>query len=932
MFKITICFGQSGNDWFTFDIPPLDTLIPEFYPIFDQPPIGNDDFVTINSEGHFEVKGEQIRFWGTPCSREASGSLPKSKYPFMVKELKKNGVNIARFHLWDSENYNPGTSFFGGGSNASNLNPDALDRLDYLIYLMKQNGIYVYMDLLCDRVYTDEDGVYSPDSTNRAAKMVNFFDPQLIKLQKDFARKLLTHENPYTGNKLVDEPAVAFIDIVNEGWLLHSLRSREIRLPKDGGKLSHYHFNMLTDQWNDFLFKKYGTAKEINKAWGIDGLLSAGGFEEIQENWIYWSYWGPDNFNLEITSDDSNAGNHSFHVNTDSPSANSYDCQLEYSESFFQSQNTYELKFYAKSNDTNKIGYTIQINESPWTSYSSKDFIVTDEWVEYSDTFSIENFSSSPFLYFNFGLVKEDVWIDDVSVKIINSEVEAKYDWYYIDDIMGEDQRKSDQAEFLISLQEDYYAEIYNYLKDSLRVKVPVTGSNYLTGPTDIAIQSNTDFVDNHGYWASWSAPGPVSMIPHANYYNPILGLFSGSGVTGKPYTVSEYNYQFVNYFAYEALFFFTGYGAFHEADMLMVHGLEYDPFWDFMFQGFSGYSQISYRALQPTMAYAFRNELIAPANNTIEISFSNDNLKEYVYKNNPWNTDLYPDDYPFKLAYQNKVRLNFGQNASNGYERSHYPPEPSNPFKSDTEEITWDNTGLFQINTPQFCAFVGDFTKFDEKSIGVVTLEEGDKSAGFTMLTLDNKSLSESEKLIMTLTTQMKNTGMIIDGFNMIDFGEKPRIVEATSIKLRLKTDMEKMDVFWLNKRGQKSGYYETFKNNGNGEIPFTINTYEHPGVWFGIEKYNENSTVARVDSIASLNFNLYPNPTTGMVNLETENSNTLECKLIITNAAGNEMCQKKIVNSETYQLDFSNFPKGIYFVQLLHANEKSIRKLIIK
>jgi len=845
IFSNHACFSQTGDDWFSFDIPPLDTAIPDFYPVFNQPPIGDGDFVTVNSEGHFEVNGEEIRFWGTPCSRNESGSLSKSKFPEMVKELKKNGVNIIRFHLWDSEDFNPGTSYFGGGPGTRELDSETLDRLDYLISLLKENGIYAYIDLLCDREYTDEDGVYSPDSTYQAAKIVNFFDPELITLQKEFARKLLTHVNPYTGNSLVDEPTMAIIDIVNEGWLFHALRSKQIRTPKDGGILSYYHYDMLTNQWNDFLLEKYETTEAINDAWGTSTgeMLSAGGFE-TWDTWLYWSSWGPASFTLEQASE-AYSGDYSFHVFSPAPSANDYDCQLQYNESFFQSNSTYELKFRAKSDNSNKINYAVQIGESPWTTFSSGEFSLTTEWVEYTQTITIEELSSNPYLLFNLGSVDGNVWIDDVSVKKISSETQEIFEWYYIEDIAGKQQRKSDQAEFLITLQEDYYAEIYNYLKDSLGVKIPVTGSNYLTGPTDIAIQSHTDFIDNHGYWASWSAPGPVSMIPHTDYYNPVLGLFAASGVPGKPYTVSEYNYQFVNYYAYESLFFLTAYGSFHEADMLMVHGLEYNPFWDFMWEGFNGYTQISYRAMQPTMAYAYRNKLIAPAQQTVEVEFNDSDLKAYVYKNNPWDTDLYPDDYPFKLAYQHKVRIK-KNDREEGYQRSDYPTEPANPYLSDTEEIEWDNTGLFSVNAPQLCAFVGDLARFGGKTVGNVTLDEADNSAGFTLIALDNKPIGESEKMGMTITTQMKNTGMVTNGFNVLDHGEKPRIVEAARIKFNLETDMEKITVFWLDESGHKSDYYEVFENNGNGNIPVTINTHEHPGVWFGVKKYSESLPVA--------------------------------------------------------------------------------------
>ena len=837
---------NAQNDWFSFDIPPLDTSKVEFYPTFNQHPIGNEHFLTINANGAFEINGELIRFWGTPCSRNESASLSQEDYPALIKELKKNGVNILRFHLWDSETFNPGTSIFGTEAGTRTLDDDALERIDYLIALMKENGIYAYIDLLCDRHYTAEDGVYSADSTYNAAKIVNFFDPKLIELQKEYAEQLLTHVNPYTGNALVNEPAMAFIDIVNEGWFLHALRSDQIKPVNDGGLLSQYHFNMLTDNWNNFLMEKYTTTDSIKKAWGIaesgnEELIQNGSFESGGAN---WGYWGPATFSTEISSTTAYAGTNSFHVNSTQASANNYDCQLKYNESFFVSNTCYELSFWAKSDAQHTIGYTIQLDTEPWTSFASQNFITSTDWKKYTATCTLNlSEEDNPFLFFNLGLVSGDLWIDSISVKPIYEDSEY-FELLPYNSLIAKNQRSLDQAEFYLSLLDNYYSEMYSFLKTDLDVQIPVTGSNFLIGIPDVYTQRNTDFVDNHGYWDHYENPVPVSMIPETDFYNPILGLFAGVGISGTPLTVSEYNYENPNPFSYEALFFLAGYGSFYDAGMLIVHQLEYTPVWDQWNHGFNSYQQISHRALQPTLAYAYRNHLISSANTTIAIDFSTDDVKNLTLKSNPWEKNLYPDDYPFELAYQHRLTTNFEN--ENSYNSDNYPTAPSNPFVSDTEEIAWDSTGLFSINTPQLCAFVGKLNQFTNKTIGPVKLTGADQSAGFTLLSLDNRPLEESEKMLMTITTEMKNTGMITDGYDVIDYGSKPRIVKATLITINLTTNNDSVKVIWLDKSGQPSDYFEIFKNNGHGEIPITIDTYEHPGVWFGIEKYALKAPVA--------------------------------------------------------------------------------------
>ena len=99
------------------------------------------------------------------------------------------------------------------------FDPESIDRLDYLIYCLKQQGIYVYLDMLTYRQFRPDDGVDEVDRLGQAAKPYTYFDPKLIELQKEFARDLWTHTNPYTKLAYKDDPAIALTGIKNESDL-----------------------------------------------------------------------------------------------------------------------------------------------------------------------------------------------------------------------------------------------------------------------------------------------------------------------------------------------------------------------------------------------------------------------------------------------------------------------------------------------------------------------------------------------------------------------------------------------------------------------------------------------------------------------------------------------------------------------------------------
>ena len=119
------------------------------------------------------------------------------------------------------------------------LKNDHLDLLDYLIAKAKERGIYMlfspiqlyganWPDALADT--TD------PGFGRKYSKAKMGTDPAAIAAQVNYLKQILDHVNPYTGVALKDEPAILFVELVNEPW----------HHPEDlQGSVSY--FNTLTD-------------------------------------------------------------------------------------------------------------------------------------------------------------------------------------------------------------------------------------------------------------------------------------------------------------------------------------------------------------------------------------------------------------------------------------------------------------------------------------------------------------------------------------------------------------------------------------------------------------------------------------------------------------------------------------------------------------
>ena len=96
---------------------------------------------------------------------------------------------------------------------------DHLDLLDYLVARARERGIYMlfspiqlynakWPDALADTTAPGFGRRYSRDAMGT--------DPAAIRAQVNYLRQILDHVNPYTGVALKDEPAILFIELVNE--------------------------------------------------------------------------------------------------------------------------------------------------------------------------------------------------------------------------------------------------------------------------------------------------------------------------------------------------------------------------------------------------------------------------------------------------------------------------------------------------------------------------------------------------------------------------------------------------------------------------------------------------------------------------------------------------------------------------------------------
>ena len=187
-------------------------------------PAGKHGFLKVDGDVFRFEDGTEARFWGTNLN--GSCCFPeKADAEKLAKRLAAYGCNMARIHQIDAEWAAPNVHMLTKGrrmADTRHYDEASFARLDYLIYCLQQEGIYIYMDNMTFRKFREEDGVRNAGELGNRASPYCFFDRRLIELQKEYMKQIWDHYNPYLGLKNKDNPQIVMTDIANEICLFGS--------------------------------------------------------------------------------------------------------------------------------------------------------------------------------------------------------------------------------------------------------------------------------------------------------------------------------------------------------------------------------------------------------------------------------------------------------------------------------------------------------------------------------------------------------------------------------------------------------------------------------------------------------------------------------------------------------------------------------------
>jgi hypothetical protein len=189
----------------------------------DDRPAGRHGLVKADGDHLVFEDGTPGRFWGANLAAYALFSTPRQNVARQAHRMAQLGYNLMRIVHIDAPWVNPNIFADHGRRDTRHLDPKSLDSLDWWIKCLKDEGIYVWLDMVYTRTLTENDGVtIGFDEIKRRQGQVlgfSYFNPDVARLMREFQHQYLGHVNRYTGLAYKDDPAVMAVLITNENDL-----------------------------------------------------------------------------------------------------------------------------------------------------------------------------------------------------------------------------------------------------------------------------------------------------------------------------------------------------------------------------------------------------------------------------------------------------------------------------------------------------------------------------------------------------------------------------------------------------------------------------------------------------------------------------------------------------------------------------------------
>lgn len=383
---------------------------------------------------------------------------------------------------------------------------------------------------------------------------------------------------------------------------------------------------------------------------------------------------------------------------------------------------------------------------------------------------------------------------------------------------------------------------------------------------------AKTDFVDSHRYWSHPTnnnamkkgttslSNKPVSMMADSKL--GIMGPLYNENVFGKPHTITEWEECQMNPHIYESctmmaayasmqnwqpMYFALGIGTYLDIDQ-SERGLPRTTPWDETIDDpnqihafFTLHNQPVQMATMPSASLMYIRGDIKEADKGFYNRYSQN---DYFSADN---TELSQDAALGMVgktgtAYDG-VGYDSDYNDNDVLYRAVKTKENNQPYVSVTGEMSTDmNNGVFQLNTERSQAVVGAISNKSFETDDMIARIDNEH-AGITLVSLSDKAIWESDKMLLTAAGDARNTGEVRsnDGSKIVQSGGAPILVEPITGSITLKTQ-DDIKAYKISTAGLRKGEAKTEKDKDGNTVIYLCE--EDECMNYEIVRENKNGT----------------------------------------------------------------------------------------
>lgn len=822
-------------------------------------PAGKHGFIRAE-EGRFTTDAGPVRLHATNLTGPAN--FPShADADQLAARLARFGINCVRLHYMDAPYGNFREEKLQGiiaddPTTQRNLDPGQLDRLDYMIAAFKKRGIYVNINLHVARTWDERDGFSDTDRRPWADKGLDNFEPRMIELQKEYARKLLAHVNPYTGTAYASDPCVAMVELNNENALFRGYLSGAMdRLP--GPYAAEFR-----RQWNEWLKNKYDSTKALKAAWNwvatplSDEQIPEGAFDTpVSPDGKKWI------FSLESAEATCGAEGGVLKIDV-TREGHQFFPKLFRSLSVKKGQ-PYTLSFrvrQVKGTSNVILGMAVADGVQGWRSLGVHHTLsVGPEWKKFSYAFTAGDDSDKA--QFQLTRFKPGTYeLDDLSFQsgadsAFNENASLVAGSVPVVKLAGyaPSQAVRDFYQFLVDTEHNYWIGMSDYLKNDLGVKSVISGTQLGYSPP--FVQAELDYVDNHSYWCHPSPVSPDWRIRNHSMVNSMACIRSlaAQRVLGKPYTVSEYNHPFPNLFGAEGQPMLRAYGSLQGWDGVFEytynHRTGFQPERQTYF--FSMINRTDVLAHFPACAAIYLRGDVQEAKESVVGAVDYPAYFDRLTGSKAVAAGISSLGFDSRQTLLHKTSVDLSGKKRTDSESVEPIPADQKVFVSDTGELTWNmeepNAGYFTVNTPNTKLFTG-FPKGRTIDLGEVSLFVGKTRLNWATVSLVSRHATgfgekkQPASILLTATGLAQNRGMEIEQVTPTsitivndDWGEGPFCVEGIPATITLPTGADRVRCYALDPSGNHKKEVAV-DANASGGCTISI-APEFQTVWYEID-----------------------------------------------------------------------------------------------